>query len=480
MPSNASQPSSSANSVTDGQSTNGLSEISGHRDSIPSVLNKEWTDFSVVLEMKMGEMAVVTISCPREEFDGESGDDGIIKFGDKSIEFIRDEKQLDGKVQSKKRVVSFTNIRFEPNTVQNGIWSDQNGLFCCRVELGYRDYLCGIRRFSDLQAFMANKVPLKSFAHKLSMNGMKIFCAECKATILEAEDGKKVDVQASEELDLLEGGVDLSEYAYHSCSSEHKTHNHDENACDGKQNQNGKGRDGNVDHKFMAPTNKKPILTETQFWMRYNNKFEKQLLVDKKSMIVSCKSCVNEIGKIAKGDTNVMKLDLSAAIIEDPLSPKCIIEERFHSLERYFAFLLLRCSAFDNCLKLMIRTLDKTPYLLVWLIEPIFLFADGKMKEEVEPKKNTKTKPSKLKKKAMVDSSLIHAYTSLKVLYKVFDNEAEKSNPAAVDRSATFMDLPQTTCMKFEEVLLRNSARLPAQNRFLGNFMISFLTVDDE
>ncbi|CAD5206869.1 unnamed protein product [Bursaphelenchus okinawaensis] len=466
MPSNVSQPSSSASSLRDGQS-NGFSEASGRRESICSVLNKEWSDFSVVLEMKMGEMAVVTISCPMGEFDNDSGDNGVIKFGDKSIEFIREEKQSDGSVVSKKRLVNFTNIRFEPNTVKCGVWSDQNGLFCCKVELGYRDYLGGIRRFSDLQSFMANKVPLKDFAHRLTHNGMKIFCAECRASILEVDGDKKMDIQASEELDLLEGGVDLSEYAYHSCSHEHGARNVED---DGKKEEcNG-----------LTPSNKKPILTETQFWMRYNNSYEKQLLLDKSSFIVSCKGCVNEIGRMCKDNENVVKLDMSAVIIEDPLSPKCIIEERFHSMERYFAYLLLRYSAFDNCLKLMVRTLEKVPYVMVWLVEPIFLFADGKMKEETECSKNVKAKPCKLKKKALTDSSLIHAYTSLKVLYNVFDAESAKTSPAAQDRSVTYIDLPQTTCMRFEEVLLRNSARLPAQNRFLGNFMISFLTVDDE
>lgn len=55
------------------------------------------------------------------------------------------------------------------------------------------------------------------------------------------------------------------------------------------------------------------------------------------------------------------------------------------------------------------------------------------------------------------------------------------------------VSLPQAACMRFEEVLLRNSARVPEQSRFLGDFLVSrppprsrtplqvsFLTVDDE
>lgn len=120
---------------------------------------------------------------------------------------------------------------------------------------------------------------------------------------------------------------------------------------------------------------------------------------------------------------------MASLVVQDSEATRSCLEERFHSLERFFAFLLLRHSAHESCLKLLVRCCDGAPYLLVWLMEPILLFADGRMKETALEKDVAKAqegkKPSQRRKKALSDSSLINACTAVKLLYRVFDGAGQ-------------------------------------------------------
>ena len=60
-----------------------------------------------------------------------------------------------------------------------------------------------------------------------------------------------------------------------------------------------------------------------------------------------------------------MQLDASAIELVDKNLNREMLVERFDSLERWFAFLLLRYSGKDGSLKLVLRNYEREPYLLV-------------------------------------------------------------------------------------------------------------------
>lgn len=60
--------------------------------SVNSLLQREWGDFSVVLEMKMNDLAVVWVNLPSTTAR-QDNERGFIKFGDKSVEFICEKKE---------------------------------------------------------------------------------------------------------------------------------------------------------------------------------------------------------------------------------------------------------------------------------------------------------------------------------------------------------------------------------------------------
>lgn len=99
--------------------------------------------------------------------------------------------------------------------------------------------------------------------------------------------------------------------------------------------------------------------------------------VDEDSRLVKCKGCLNELG-YAKGkfffdaansfflaDLNALQLNLTALEVDDLNLNRSLISTRFESPERYFAFLLLHHSGIDSSLKIIFRTCEKEPYILV-------------------------------------------------------------------------------------------------------------------
>lgn len=107
-------------------------------------------------------------------------------------------------------------------------------------------------------------------------------------------------------------------------------------------------------------------------------------MIDDENRLVKCRGCLNELG-YARGNfelkrlsqpvldnSNVLQLNLTALNVDDLNLNRSLISERFESPERYFAFLLLRHSGIDSSLKLIFRTCEKEPYILVNIYAPLF------------------------------------------------------------------------------------------------------------
>jgi hypothetical protein len=115
---------------------------------------------------------------------------------------------------------------------------------------------------------------------------------------------------------------------------------------------------------------------------------------------------------------------------------------RFHSMECFLAWILLNKCEHQSSMKLLIRSLDKTPQLLVqlsfvkliksnpllqiWLLEPYVLFTKGVLKEIsteedelIELAKRTSNSIS-----SQQNSSI--SFPALKILYKLFDSDSSK------------------------------------------------------
>ncbi|KAI6177993.1 hypothetical protein M3Y98_00452800 [Aphelenchoides besseyi] len=453
-------------------SINLCSTVSDGNDSLSALLSdqqhpsfSEWSPSSVVLEMKVNEKAVVSIFCPPATSESETQPIEVVKFTENSIEFIRDLTPGSEKPSIERYGVQFTNVQFNPESVSNELFSESRRLFTCRVQLCYRDHVCGLRRFSDIQSYMSKKVPLDAYCERLTHNGIRALCRTCMTVLLETTDNntmKFIPISNADGSDELEATA-TDDFTFHSCANQHK---HDDCLKDGLLKTTTKEvAAATTQNLHNVPTVGKTFLSDSFLAIRKTDELS-NISADKESRTVRCKGCTSELGRTAKINPNVFQMHMSGLILEDQNLSRDFITERFGSLERYFAFLLLRHSGIDSSLKLLFRTYERDPYLLVWLIEPIFVFAGGQLAEiETEIKPQPKQKGPK---NSMPDFSVITSFCALKILYKVYDSETSNSNtrPCGVDSTVSYIDIPLFSCMQLEELLLRNSARLPSEMSF--------------
>jgi len=257
------------------------------------------------------------------------------------------------------------------------------------------------------------------------------------------------------------GNCELNDFVTQSCANHHGCHEKSD------------GLLKTVDNKRLnQPTTDSTFLSDIYLNLRKTDDMT-GFAIDNERRIVKCKGCINELGYVSKSNPNVLQLHLTALKIDDLNLNRNFMTERFESLERYFAFLLLRHSGIDSSLKLLFRTCEKEPYILIWLIEPIVVFGSGKLKEVVENEVKQPPVKTKDRRNSTNDSSVINTSCTLKVLYKVFDSSPGSDKKCnTVDPSVSFIDIPLASCMSLEEILLRNSTQLPNTSRSLGNFLV--------
>ncbi|KAI6207272.1 E3 ubiquitin-protein ligase E3D [Aphelenchoides fujianensis] len=432
----------------------------------------EWSPGAVVVEMKVNEAAVVSVFCPPPA-DEEGGSSAV-----ELVKFTGGHDRSSETPSIQRFGVQFTNLQFDPDSVSDELWSESRRLFTCRVQPMYRDHVCGLRKFSDLQSYMSGKLPLPAYCERLTHNGARATCRTCMTVLFETSDHNSMkfvpfsNPEGSDEFEAA--GAD--EFALHSCANQHKH----EGGGDAKDEEEEGGLLKMTTGKKTpaSPPGRPPADRRQDVPLRLDEL--NNLTAEADTRIVRCRGCGSELGRTAKINPNVFQLHLSGLLFEDQNLQREVTSERFGSTERFFAFLLLRHSALDSSLKLVFRTFGRESYLLIWLIEPIFVFAGGRLAEITG---DAKPKPKGKRKKSDVDSSIITSFCALKVLYKVYDSDCptgSNGKPNGVDSTVSFVDVPLQTCMQLEEILLRNSARLPDAMRSLGNFMISFLDMDDD
>ena len=119
-------------------------------------------------------------------------------------------------------------------------------------------------------------------------------------------------------------------------------------------------------------------------------------------------------------------------------------------------------------MKLLIRTYDRKPYLLVWILEPYIVMTNGILQEY---------------KKSSIESTQNEniSFPALKVLYKIFDVISATSDPRANggDSSVGIVEVPLSCCLNLTEILLASSHTLPPPLRAVGQLYVGYLSLKD-
>ncbi|VDM85673.1 unnamed protein product, partial [Strongylus vulgaris] len=110
---------------------------------------------------------------------------------------------------------------------------------------------------------------------------------------------------------------------------------------------------------------------------------------------------------------------------------------RFPDTSVFFAQLVLSSCEAQSSLKLVVRSLDKTPHILIWLLDSYVVAATGELQEDEGEQNRSEIRP----------------FPAVKMLYKVFDAHTAATDPRAngEDASVGLIDVPFGCCMQLIE-----------------------------
>ncbi|VDK48991.1 unnamed protein product [Anisakis simplex] len=455
----------------------------------------EWHSRSFLIELKpRAEFASLFVDCPPaedSEQNAESSDNANVESAPSSLneqqttELVKIEahglelKDVEnGNLDSAKSrfSVRIADLCLHPNTVCALTWADHRRLFMCKVHAeadGIPLGECRIpKTFHRLAKDISSKVPLEEYAENAQSCPIAIECAECSLKLLSYEPGN-IEIGSIPEDDWLETAPSMEYFCRDSCAHSHS------NSSDPSDLTNASNRDR------WLPTNKRFILAHSFIFVLRQTLPSDVMRICESSGIVKCIQCAAELGIVYRRNSNLVQLHHAVTTLKASKSIKPYIDVRFGCIERYFAWLLLSQCESQTSLKLVIRSYDKRPYLLIWLLESYVVLTSGDLRENsssslngTEPSSNGNSHNAD-EESTSVENDCVHSFPALKMLYKVFDSESARSDPRAngEDASVGLVDVPLGCCLRLIQLLLSSSHALPPACRSVGQFYVGFVLI---
>lgn len=157
---------------------------------------------------------------------------------------------------------------------------------------------------------------------------------------------------------------------------------------------------------------------------------------------------------------------IAALMTGGPKKIPFVDKTNMSALSTYMAQLILNKCEGQSSMKLVIRNLNKVPYMLVWLLDSYVVIANGTL-EGLRSEDD--------------EGAVLTPFPAVKLLYKVFNNQTAASDPRAngEDTSVGLLDVAQPCCELLIELLLRSSLRSPPPSRAVGQFFVGWLQIDN-
>lgn len=241
--------------------------------------------------------------------------------------------------------------------------------------------------------------------------------------------------------------------------------------------------------KKWLPSEKHYVLADSFVLLSKTDQLEKFLTHEHGAFnTLKCTRCLAYLGYALRKHKQVYKLFLTATDLFTSDPKLSYIPMRYNSNERYFAWLLLQRSEAESSLKLVVRSTEKKPHMLIWILDSYYIMTLGQLEKDTpshkEEQKEDQENLVALKIEIEPENEIFQApsFTALKVLYKIFDEETALSDPRATggDASIGFIDIPSNSVMKMMEIILANSLQLPPMCRAVGQFYVGFLRLNEK
>ncbi|MFH4978818.1 hypothetical protein AB6A40_005527 [Gnathostoma spinigerum] len=439
-----------------------------------------WADRSFLIELKpLSDQAALYIDCPnsdphkREICSSDGIGSGVnilnqpatvevnkaaIKI--KKHEIIMIENGLDENDPEDGGVISATyhavvdGLVLYPETLCAMNWVDHQRLLTCKL----RVFITEPKTFLRMGNEIISASSLEEFVANAKGQSFKVECSCCHQRLLSSSEMKLTLLSVPSD-EWLETFTSL-EYFCRGCCS----HSQPSSIC---KSDAVLSDDSFVDWK---PNPERVILSFSHIFVNEESVVKNSVIHDDSQDNLRCSKCTRELGRIVKQYPNLYQLHNAMTSLrigdnEDYLPSK------FGSIERYLTWMLLSHCESQTSLKLVVRTYNKRPYLLVWLLESYVILIAGALKK-IENGVDT----------TMLDKCEFPCTPVLKVLYKVFDSETALSDPRAngEDASIGIIHAPLECCLQIIEVLLSSSEVLPPNCRTVGQFYVGFLKLNDD
>nr|CDJ93016.1 Ubiquitin-conjugating enzyme E2C-binding protein domain containing protein [Haemonchus contortus] len=424
-------------------------------------MGSEWHEHSFFLEVKpRAELASLFVDCPSEyaKVEGQLGDDSdkeneglnMVRVSEHAVElgtppYLAAGLQLERKLPRFRANIS--NLTFYPQSLCAPTWADNERLFMCKLHVEADGAPFVPKTFHRLARDICDIEPLEEYCKNANGAAIALSCSQCGHPVVDVKPGS-ISLSCMPSDDWLETSQSADFYCRDSCGA----------ACDPERHS--KHRDGTESGKMHSdwfPNDKKFLLSHSYVAVNKESVIDPEICHDDRLLL--CNGCNAELGTVVKNCHNIFLFHHAACTFS--VNSKAFLTTRFNSMSIFFAqFVLSSCEA-QSSLKLVVRSLNKTPHLLIWLLDSYIVAASGELHDE----------------ETMESEAEIHPFPAVKMLYKVFDAQSAANDPRAngEDASVGLVDVPLGCCLKLIECLLLSSFSLPLPCRSVGQFYVGFL-----
>uniref|UniRef100_A0AC35UA15 E3 ubiquitin-protein ligase E3D n=1 Tax=Rhabditophanes sp. KR3021 TaxID=114890 RepID=A0AC35UA15_9BILA len=445
---------------------------------MPSVC--EWSERSFMLEMKPKmELASLYVDCPpivhKNDTDSQKSDNTqlekiteVVRVGDHLLELTEEEvldtnDRKDSGVSScepcSKYSAFIEDVALDPKSLSCFTWIDQHRLFMCRIKAVTDGQYLTPKSMARLERDILSFVDIDEFVDVFKSEEKYMLCNNCDTQIYASNSQTQIAVLPDDNY-LENAASSLEFFCKTSCSGHH-----------GESQQHYQEYEERIE-KFLPAKNK--IVLSSSFALFSKKDISPKYIIRSETdkNVIVCATCLEQLGRNESVYEDCFKFyhcavsltskSMMAMSKEKINRPTNFLEFKFETFERYFAYLLLsRCES-QSSLKVCIRSLDKRPYMLIWLLDPYVVMTSGNLQ------KNETDQDDK--------ATHVKSFAALKVLYKIFDSESALNDPRANggDASVCMIDIPIKACLTFIETLLLNSHVFPPSFRLVGQFCNSF------
>ncbi|VDN54968.1 unnamed protein product [Dracunculus medinensis] len=315
----------------------------------------KWQIRSFFIEIKpRADYASVFIDCPPVELQNESTNENII-LNENSIELRRSTAELfyehSGEQSGDKSDYSvlytahFKNILLRPNTLHAATWADNRRLFMCKIQANLSHNLVP-KTIYRLMNDSCSGQTLSNFIQHLGPSS-SLKCSTCFSVLHQSSEGfSSFAVQCVKD-DWPDFSQNFEYFCDCSCSG----------SCNGSIHNISNLSSGN----HFYPSEKQIFMSD--LFLLVHNKMIPQSAIISNDCSIRCAKCNDELGSINKRAQNVYQFHhTSVSLISGHTS---YINTRFGCLEHFFAFMVLTNCEDKTSSKLILRSLDKRPRLLV-------------------------------------------------------------------------------------------------------------------